>query len=342
MLWRALGDVPQGFYVDVGAFDPKVDSVTLAFSQRGWRGINIEPGPGYQAIAAKRPNDVNLQVAVGRSEGIKTYYQMSVSSLSSLDPAIAKKHVEAGMSLIERSVEIRTLTEILTEHAQDVDDIHFLKIDVEGSEADVLAGLDFTKFRPWILLIEATEPNTTRKVQSLWEPIVIEAGYVFVWFDGLNRFYIAQERAAALAERFDSPPNVFDDWIKIRDVDVRTQLGQVHAELVDSRSREVDVSTQLDRVHRELVDSRSELGSFQQELVAARAAIDRYHLELSEAVRNSQNLNADHGILKREFRILSKQLLAIKAENRAILASNSWQVTLPLRVLKQQIMNLIR
>ncbi|MCU0506725.1 MAG: FkbM family methyltransferase, partial [Chloroflexi bacterium] len=40
MLWRALGDVGAGFYVDVGAFSPTEDSVTLAFSERGWRGIN--------------------------------------------------------------------------------------------------------------------------------------------------------------------------------------------------------------------------------------------------------------------------------------------------------------
>ena len=31
MLWRALGDVKQGFYVDVGAADPVDMSVTKAF-----------------------------------------------------------------------------------------------------------------------------------------------------------------------------------------------------------------------------------------------------------------------------------------------------------------------
>ena len=32
---------PFGFYVDVGAQDPVFDSVTQAFSERGWSGINI-------------------------------------------------------------------------------------------------------------------------------------------------------------------------------------------------------------------------------------------------------------------------------------------------------------
>jgi hypothetical protein len=43
VLWRALRDIGTGFYVDVGAGDPKEDSVTHAFYERGWSGINIEP-----------------------------------------------------------------------------------------------------------------------------------------------------------------------------------------------------------------------------------------------------------------------------------------------------------
>jgi len=37
-------------------------------------------------------------------------------------------------------------------------EIHFLKIDVQGSESDVLRGCDFVRYRPWIVVIEATEP----------------------------------------------------------------------------------------------------------------------------------------------------------------------------------------
>src|ERR1700761_8288608 len=43
LLWRALHDLPAGFYIDVGAEDPTKDSVTRAFYERGWGGINVEP-----------------------------------------------------------------------------------------------------------------------------------------------------------------------------------------------------------------------------------------------------------------------------------------------------------
>jgi hypothetical protein len=35
--------VQQGFYVDVGANEPVCHSITKAFYERGWRGIDIEP-----------------------------------------------------------------------------------------------------------------------------------------------------------------------------------------------------------------------------------------------------------------------------------------------------------
>src|SRR5439155_713143 len=42
-LWCALHDVDAGTYIDIGAYDPDIDSVTRAFYDRGWSGINIEP-----------------------------------------------------------------------------------------------------------------------------------------------------------------------------------------------------------------------------------------------------------------------------------------------------------
>jgi hypothetical protein len=71
ILWRALKHVDRGFYVDCGAYDPTRDSVTKAFYDRGWRGINIEPIPSLlQEFVVQRPFDTNLAIAVSDgSEG---------------------------------------------------------------------------------------------------------------------------------------------------------------------------------------------------------------------------------------------------------------------------------
>ena len=56
VLWRTLGHVPCGSYVDVGAADPTADSVTRG-SMKRWRGVNVEPvqSPLAAALMAARP-----------------------------------------------------------------------------------------------------------------------------------------------------------------------------------------------------------------------------------------------------------------------------------------------
>jgi hypothetical protein len=80
---------------------------------------------------------------------------------------------------------------------------------VEGSERRVLAGANLARFRPWIIVIEATEPLSSKGAWNAWEPILLRAGYDFVYFDGLNRWYLAGEKSG-LKSRFEVPPNVFD------------------------------------------------------------------------------------------------------------------------------------
>ncbi len=214
MLWRALGHIDGGFYIDVGAQDPVLDSVTCAFYERGWRGINIEPVPEYYAaLVAARPEDVNLQVVAVDAPGSVTLYSIPDTGLSTLDPTIAAMHAARGWKVQRLIVEQLTLAEICRQHAPS--DIHFLKIDVEGVERETLAGADWHAHRPWIVLVEATLPNSPEENWGPWEPILTGAGYRFVWFDGLNRFYVARERASELERHFRVPPNTFDRFQKV-------------------------------------------------------------------------------------------------------------------------------
>ena len=43
ILYVILLDIKNGFYIDIGAYDPTKISVTKYFYLRGWHGINIEP-----------------------------------------------------------------------------------------------------------------------------------------------------------------------------------------------------------------------------------------------------------------------------------------------------------
>src|SRR5882757_3480632 len=97
MLWRALGSVEAGFWIDVGAAHPSEYSVTRAFYDRGWHGVNIEPEPDYAAaLVVGRPRDVNLPVAIGAEAGRTTLHRIKGTGLSTFDQAIAAGHAASG------------------------------------------------------------------------------------------------------------------------------------------------------------------------------------------------------------------------------------------------------
>ncbi len=208
MLWRALQHVKNGFYIDVGANDPNMDSVTKAFYLRGWNGINIEPvTQWHEALVQHRPNDINLCIAVGAQKGALTLYNIPDTGLATHDHTIAQNH---GYSIDEIQVDLDSLTNIIEQHGVDKD-IHFLKVDVEGFEGEVIKGIDLEKHRPWIILVESTQPNSQEESFEEWDEIIVGSQYKFVYFDGLNRFYLAQEHEA-LETYFQAPPNVFDNF----------------------------------------------------------------------------------------------------------------------------------
>src|SRR4051812_7357555 len=65
--------------------------------------------------------------------------------------------------------------------------------------------------RPWCLVIEATVPQKTTPSHRVWHGLLKDARYKFVYFDGLNRFYLAEEQLA-LKKHFKLPPGIFDDF----------------------------------------------------------------------------------------------------------------------------------
>jgi FkbM family methyltransferase len=202
ILDHALRGVEHGFYIDVGAQEPVVDSVTKAFYEGGWRGINIEPNQEYfRKLQDDRPRDINLMTAVGREPGSTYFHEVLHTGLSTTNALYAKRHAEAGHAVSSYSVACTTLDRICADARCET--VHFLKIDVEGSEKGVLEGFSFNEVRPWVVVIEATEPNSGRPVFAEWESLLVAHSYQFAYFDGLNRFYVAKEHED-LVRRFSS------------------------------------------------------------------------------------------------------------------------------------------
>jgi FkbM family methyltransferase len=234
VLWRALRDVELGFYVDVGAADPQEYSVTKVFYDKGWSGINVEPLDEYfEKLRKARPRDTNINAAAGREAGLRTLYAIAGTGLSTLDSDVAAQQQLAGWQARKAVVPVVTLTRILEDCAPPT--IHFLKIDVEGAETEVLEGLDLRSVRPWIIVVEATAPGSQVSTRDNWENLITDHGYCFAYFDGLNCFYVADEMAS-LRARLAVPPNVFDQFVSWSEWSNQQRAADLEKELKDSRA----------------------------------------------------------------------------------------------------------
>jgi FkbM family methyltransferase len=210
-LARAFEGQAGGFYIDVGAGHPVADNVSCWFYLQGWRGLVIEPQPQLiELYPLVRPRDIAVAQLLGRAPGEVDFHIVErLTGFSSISVEHARNARKFGAGFRTCRMPMTTLAAICAEHG--VDTIDFLKIDVEGAEGDVLAGGDFRHFRPRVVVLEALAPGTMAENFAEWEPLLLDQGYLFVLFDGLNRFYVAREDEALVA-RF---PKTAAPWLVV-------------------------------------------------------------------------------------------------------------------------------
>ncbi|MBB4862999.1 FkbM family methyltransferase [Pseudomonas nitritireducens] len=341
MLWRALKSVDAGFYVDVGANDPDHLSVTKLFYERGWHGINIDPIPQwFERLEAVRTRDINLQVGASDQNSELLIYEFADTGLSTFDKEAAERNLsEHGFSYTTRTVATERLTDICMRHR--ADPIHFLKIDVEGAEELVLEGLDLDTIRPWIVLIESTLPLSQVESHSKWEHKLLAARYRCVYFDGLNRFYLAAEHEE-LAAAFLTPPNVFDGFRTHEAVTLEWQAAE-------ARQQAMALQTENDRLEAHIATQFGELDQLKQE-VARLGAVLKDTLEAEELLRSSEreltlklaraqeereearaNNEREQADIRAELQSVTAAQQDTLFKYHSLLNSTSWKVTAPLR-----------
>ena len=178
VLARALSHVDQGRYVDVGANDPVADSVTYAFYLRRWTGITVEPVPAWaQRQRELRPDDYLVEAAIVSEETeTVTLHSIANTGLSTLVDEVGASHQNDGWDVEDIVVPAKRLDDVLHEAGWADLDIHFMVIDTEGAERAVLESFDLKRWRPWILVVEATKPQTTEPSHDAWEAIVTGRG----------------------------------------------------------------------------------------------------------------------------------------------------------------------
>lgn len=216
-LLRALDGKASGFYIDIGAGHPIYDNVSFAFYLKGWSGIAVEPNARLSALAhAIRPRDINLQMLVGAAKGdadfhlVDDYHGFSTTIASHAKSA----QTDFGKGSQAIKMPMTTLADLCAQHAKGP--IDFLKIDVEGAEADVIAGGDWKTYRPKIVLAEALAPFSQVPAYETFEGPLLAAGYRYILFDSLNRYYVPEEEPE-IARRLTDAAKCYDGVSLFRD-----------------------------------------------------------------------------------------------------------------------------
>lgn len=219
---RALGDQPDGRWIDVGANHPVNDSVTKNFYDLGWRGINIEPVQYFHdLLVQQRPRDVNVRALASDKPGRMILQQNTQNlDLSTVDEFLTAVYRERGDVLEEVEVDVVTLAGVCSEYL-DRDVIDVLKIDTEGHELQVLLGHDFERYPVRTMCAEATWDRLDPIVSHLDSQRMR-----FVNFDGLNAWFVRDSEYASLGRALSTPAGAVLDWFHPRCyVDQIAELG---------------------------------------------------------------------------------------------------------------------
>lgn len=281
-LWRAFADVGVGRYIDIGAQDPVKDSVSLAFYERGWRGVHVEPTSAYAAMMrVARPDETVIEAAVSMAQGPLLFFEIPKTGLSTGDPEIAEQHKDSGWECREIFVPTVTLADILDLSGPDL--INWMKIDVEGMEADVLASWGDCPARPAALVIEATSPGTQKATHQAWYEMVTGRGYIDVLFDGLSRYFV-HESHASRGEALALSPNIFDGYQVAQSHfsashltrNNEAELSAMRKEAEEERVREVTALSER------LAEAQAAAGLVSEQLGATQEEVARLHQQALE------------------------------------------------------------
>jgi FkbM family methyltransferase len=312
ILNRAFKGQDQGFYIDIGAAHPVGHSVTKNFYERGWNGINIEPGTAaFALVVADRTRDINLNVGISRTPGQLTFYEApdSIGLSTFNDDWREKWHQTDGHNFVEKTVPVMTLTDLCEQYVHQP--IDFLKIDVEGHEPEVLAGADFFRWRPKVVVVEGD--------RELYQEKLLESNYLHATFDGVNHYFVSAEESR-LIPLLNAPVSLVADNFELHETiserfghhhaiklltEERQKCQQLESELRGSQQKAEELAREVNGYRKEIEawlsesaqrrgDLEHNLVILKQEAIEASAIRDELEATLQETLQQLAELTANH------------------------------------------------
>jgi len=181
-------NIKDGYFVEIGASNGIIFSNTFLLEKNhNWKGICIEPSVDEFVDLQKNRQSHCVNKAVYSKSGLKMEFIKKLDGLLSG----LKEHYnfEAWKTVPTEkiyTVETETLTDILDRYKAPKY-IHYMSIDVEGAEVEILKGIDFSKYRFGLLNVEHNYNTTQRKQQRA---ILESNGYKFLKQNDFDDYYV--------------------------------------------------------------------------------------------------------------------------------------------------------
>lgn len=149
-----LFDQSDGVFVDIGANLPIAISNTYFFERKGWTGFAFDPMESLKDKWLDRPSTVFINAGI--SDKVETREFVEII------PNVGWEHTLSGFREYVRSEDLRDYDHVSymvecgpVDHFLDSGtSIDFVSIDVEGAEGLILAGFDFAKNPPKVIILE--------------------------------------------------------------------------------------------------------------------------------------------------------------------------------------------
>tara|TARA_B100002019_G_scaffold224367_1_gene197297 strand:+ start:309 stop:1010 length:702 start_codon:yes stop_codon:yes gene_type:complete len=184
---RILKNLETGKYVDVGCYHPYKGSLTAQLYKKGWKGINIDLSKSsIDLFNLVRKEDINLNLAVSDFNGQTSYFENSpINQQNSL--------IKNNDNQKKIKIDCKNLNLILKENK--FEKFEYLNIDVEGSEQNVINGINLSKYSPILITIENNNLHINDYIESETYKILIKNNYTFISKTGVTNFFLKNEYA---------------------------------------------------------------------------------------------------------------------------------------------------
>lgn len=178
----------KGFYADIGCHGPRRGNNTYWLYKRGWQGILVDiEEEKVLSCRLARPRDTTRKCAVTDHEGsVQVYSDKPFSTTSTI---IAPQADKPSVRAFSSNVQATTLTKLLKD-VEAPNRFELLSIDTEGSDLNVLRGLDFEIFRPTFICVEELYKDSVLDIEpSEVNKLLVRKGYHLISVAGFSLIY---------------------------------------------------------------------------------------------------------------------------------------------------------